>query len=62
VGDIALGLRRAVRKTLPQPRSALWLLTHNDLKRTARIRAVMDFFASALVADRALLEGRQKAN
>ena len=62
VGDIALGLRRAVRKTLPQPRSALWLLTHNDLKRTARIRAVMDFFASALAADRALLEGRQKAN
>src|SRR5215471_20758606 len=61
VGDIALGLRRAVRKTVPQPRSALWLLTHNDLRRTARIRAVMDFFASALKADRALLEGRQKA-
>jgi DNA-binding transcriptional LysR family regulator len=60
LGDIAPGLRRVLRKTLPQPRSALWLLTHNDLKRTARIRAVMDFFASALVADRALLEGRQK--
>jgi DNA-binding transcriptional LysR family regulator len=62
LGDNAPGLRRAVRKTLPQPRSALWLLTHNDLKRTARIRAVMDFFASALVADRALLEGREKAS
>jgi DNA-binding transcriptional LysR family regulator len=61
VGDMASGLRR-VRKTLPQPRSALWLLTHNDLRRTARIRAVMDFFANALAADRALLEGRRKAN
>jgi DNA-binding transcriptional LysR family regulator len=62
VGDTALGLRRALGKTLSQPRSALWLLTHNDLRRTARIRAVMDFFASALMADRALLEGRQKAS
>ena len=62
LGDIAPGLRRAVRKTLPQPRSALWLLTHNDLKRTARIRAVMDFFANALAMDRTLLEGRQKAS
>jgi DNA-binding transcriptional LysR family regulator len=61
VGDTALGLRRASGNILPQPRSALWLLTHNDLRRTARIRVVMDFFASALLVDRVLLEGRQKA-
>jgi DNA-binding transcriptional LysR family regulator len=62
VGDLAPGLRRAVKKTLPEPRSALWILTHNDLRRTARVRAVMDFFATALTAERALLEGRQNGS
>jgi DNA-binding transcriptional LysR family regulator len=60
VGDVTRGLRRAVQKAVPQ-RSALWLLTHDDLKRTARIRAVMDFLGKALASDRALLEGRQTA-
>jgi DNA-binding transcriptional LysR family regulator len=58
-GDTTAGLRRAVPKTLPEPRSALWLLTHDDLKRTARIRATMDFLATRLASERALLEGRQ---
>lgn len=62
LGDTADGLRRAVQKTLSVPRSALWLLTHNDLKRTARIRAVMDFLATALVSERALLEGKRPAD
>jgi DNA-binding transcriptional LysR family regulator len=61
LGDTAGGLRRAVQKTVSVPRSALWLLTHNDLKRTARIRAVMDFLATALVSERALLEGKEPA-
>ena len=30
----------------------LWLLTHEDLRHTARIRAVMDFLASALAKNR----------
>ena len=61
-GDTAAGLHRAVPKTLPEPRSSLWLLTHDDLGRTARIRATMDFLAAALASQRALLEGRQPAN
>lgn len=61
LGDTAHGLQRAVQKTLSEPRSALWLLTHNDLKRTARIRAVMDFLATAFGSERALLEGKQPA-
>jgi DNA-binding transcriptional LysR family regulator len=32
---------------------ALWVLTHPDLRRTPRIRAVLDFFYEALAADRA---------
>ena len=38
--------------------SALWLLTHEDLRHTARVRAFMDFMADALKDDVALLEGR----
>jgi DNA-binding transcriptional LysR family regulator len=37
----------------------LWLLTHEDLRHTARIRALLDFLAEALAADAPLLEGRQ---
>jgi DNA-binding transcriptional LysR family regulator len=59
VGDLASGLRRVTPKTLPEPRSALWLLTHDDLKRTARIRATLDFMAKALGSERALLEGKR---
>jgi DNA-binding transcriptional LysR family regulator len=62
LGDTMHGLRRALQKTLSGPRSALWLLTHNDLKRTARIRAVMDFLATAFGSERALLEGKQPAD
>lgn len=37
--------------------SALWLLTHPDLRRVARIRAVLDFAADWLAGQRLLLEG-----
>jgi DNA-binding transcriptional LysR family regulator len=57
-GDGADGLQRALRRIPAVPRSALWLLTHNDLKQTARIRSVMDFLADALRSQRALFEGR----
>lgn len=60
VGDRAAGLVRVAARPLPEPRSALWLLTHDDLKRTARIRAVMDFLAAALASERALLEGKMQ--
>lgn len=36
----------------------LWLLTHEDLRDTARIRIFLDFIAEALAADADLLEGR----
>ena len=38
--------------------SILWLLTHEDLRHTARVRAFMDFMADALKADIDFLEGR----
>jgi len=38
--------------------SGLWLLTHEDLRNTARIRAFLDFFYDALGGERDVLEGR----
>ena len=38
--------------------SGLWLLTHPDLRDTARIRAFIDFIAQSVRSQRALLEGR----
>ena len=58
VGDATAGLMR-FDKTLTEVRSALWLLTHSDIRRTARVRTVMDFLAAALLRERPLLEGRQ---
>lgn len=41
--------------------SELWLLTHGDLRHTARIRAFMDFIAESIAGERRLLEGRRPA-
>lgn len=57
VGDALGGLRR-VRGPIAEMASELWVLTHADLRGTARIRAVTDHLVAALAADRALLEGR----
>ena len=47
-----------VTDPIPAARSALWLLTHEDLRNTRRVRAFMDFMADALAARRGLLEGK----
>jgi DNA-binding transcriptional LysR family regulator len=57
VADPDPGLRRVA----PFPdnfRLDLWLLTHEDLRHTARIRTFVDFIAEALAAQADLLEGR----
>jgi DNA-binding transcriptional LysR family regulator len=59
LGDEEPRLRRVAVADRPRAYSALWLLTHSDLRRTARIRAVMDFLAAALSSERALFEGRR---
>ena len=38
----------------------LWLLTHEDLRQTARIRAFLDFLAEALAKEAPLLEGMSR--
>ena len=39
--------------------TALWILTHDDLRHTARIRAFTEFAANAFARRRPLLEGKQ---
>ncbi|HEX9791711.1 MAG TPA: LysR substrate-binding domain-containing protein [Kiloniellales bacterium] len=56
LGDAAPQLRR-VRPPLPDWDTALWLLTHEDLRHVARVRALLDFLPVALAPARKSLEG-----
>jgi DNA-binding transcriptional LysR family regulator len=51
------GLAR-LHPPLDEMASALWLLTHPDLRRVARIRAFLDFMAETLAPLRRTFEGR----
>ena len=39
----------------------IWLLTHRDLRRSARVRSFIDFLAEELREQRDLIEGRSSA-
>lgn len=56
LGDAEPGLRRL--KTIAGLGQEMWILTHGDLKRTPRIRALMDFLAKELSRYRDLIEGK----
>jgi DNA-binding transcriptional LysR family regulator len=58
LGDPDARLRR-VAPPIDAMASSLWLLTHPDLKRVARIRAFLDFTAASLTARRGAFEGRR---
>jgi DNA-binding transcriptional LysR family regulator len=48
-----------VRLLPPEPGLAadLWLLTHPDLRRSARVRVFLDFLAEEIATRRKLIEG-----
>ena len=48
-----------VHRPIPEMETALWILTHEDLRHTARIRAFTEFAAQAFAHRRPLLEGAQ---
>jgi DNA-binding transcriptional LysR family regulator len=56
LGDTSSDLVR-VHPPIEAMATALWVLTHEDLRRTARVRAFTQFAAAALSRQRALLEG-----
>lgn len=56
-GDADARLRR-LGDLEPDLQTDLWLLTHQDLRRSARVRAFMDHIAAAMLPLRPLFEGR----
>jgi DNA-binding transcriptional LysR family regulator len=56
LGDRDDGVRR-ISGVLPDLTSELWVVTHQDLKNTARIRAFLSTIGDAIVADRRCFEG-----
>jgi len=58
LGDAKPNWRRL--KLLPEMRVPLWVLTHRDLRATARVRVLRDFLFEAIARERALYEGRSR--
>jgi len=56
MADTELGLYRMPPGTLQQ-QTDLWILTHEDLRKTARIRKFTSFMADAILRQRDLIEG-----
>lgn len=58
LGDTSAKLVR-IHSPIAAMETALWVLTHPDLRNTARVRLFMQFVAGAFVRQRALLEGKR---
>lgn len=56
-GDAEPALVRAVPAPLPELNRELWIVTHRDLKRTARVQAFIDLVAARVQACRTQLAG-----
>ena len=57
IGAATPGLTR-LTPPLDEVVDGMWLLTHSDLRQTARVRAFMDFAGSEIAKLRKRLEGR----
>ena len=56
VGTAVPGLAQ-LSPPLPELEGELWLLTHPDLRNTARVRAFLDFCADEIARRRDAIEG-----
>ncbi|MGV9009562.1 LysR family transcriptional regulator [Brevundimonas sp.] len=59
--DFIAAKETGLRRVLPDAvhlKLSLWLVVHNDIRRLARIRAVLDLIVEAVKADRALFTAR----
>jgi molybdate transport repressor ModE-like protein len=59
LGDPEPGLVRALAEPVPELQRELWMVTHTDLSRTARVRAFFDTVGEGIAARRPLIEGRE---
>lgn len=60
LADPALSVVRAAEAPIPELEGELWIVTHADLKNTARVRAFFDVVGEGLVSERELFEGRAR--
>ena len=58
LGDGEAGLVRALAEPIQELAGELWIVTHQDLKGTARVRAFFDVVGEGLARERDLFEGR----
>jgi molybdate transport repressor ModE-like protein len=58
LGDGEADLMRAFQTPVPELMGELWIVTHADLKATARVRAFFDLVGEGLARERNLFEGR----
>src|SRR5262245_47151237 len=56
IGAATPGLTR-LTTPVPELVNGIWLLTHSDLRQTARVRAFMDFAGSEIAKQRKVIEG-----
>jgi DNA-binding transcriptional LysR family regulator len=59
LGDREPGLVRALSAPVAELAGELWIITHVDLKGTARVRAFFDVVGDGLGRERGLFEGRE---
>jgi DNA-binding transcriptional LysR family regulator len=57
LGDPEPALARALSGPIPGLAREMWIVTHGDLRGTARVRAFFDAVAAGVAADRELIEG-----
>jgi DNA-binding transcriptional LysR family regulator len=58
LGDGETNITRALREPIGELEGELWIVTHADLKGTARVRAFFDLVGEGLSRERELFEGR----
>lgn len=58
MGDADSSLRRLSNSPIETPLD-IWLLTHADLRQTAKIRVFMDFLSEEIMKKKDLIEGRE---
>ena len=58
LGDRDPGLARALADPVSDLAGELWIVTHHDLKATARVRAFFDIVGEAIASERGLFDGQ----
>lgn len=61
LGDPEASLKR-LSPPKPDPRYELWILTHRDMRASARIRVFSEFIAKAIISCRPQMEGLNRAD